>query len=135
MVRQFLAALLLVCFGILVPTAASPMRVCFLEEKLLEPGFTSFGETASHKLKCCPDCGSPENGDGCCMDVRKLPDAPDPSGTVVVLPALLLCELPVAVVLPSCPLTEAAECYVPSRPIRGPDEPGARRALLAIWNI
>jgi len=111
------------------------MRVCFLDGKLLEPGFTSYGETAAHKIKCCPDCGLPKNGEDCCMDVKKLPDVPDPSGTGVVIPSLILCELPMAVALPSCPVVEIEECHVPSHPIRGPTEPSARRALLAIWNI
>lgn len=134
-VRQLLAALLLVCFGILIPTAASPVRICFLEAKLLEPGFAAYGETVDHKLKCCPDCGAPENGDSCCMDVKKLPDAPDPSAPVLVLSPIFFFERELDFSLPPCPVADLKETFSPAAPIRGPDSPGARRAVLAIWNI
>lgn len=133
-VRQFLAALLLVCFGALLPTAASPMRVCFLDHEVLEPGFTTYGETGGHKLKCCPDCGSPENGDSCCMDVKKLPDAPEPTSPVV-LPPLVFTETDFVITVPPCPVVIVEEAFSRAAPIRGPDLPGTRRALLGIWNI
>lgn len=131
-VRQFLAALLLVCFGVLLPTAASPLRVCFLDGELLEPGFTTYGETASHKLKCCPDCG--KEGDSCCMDVKKLPDAPE-AVAPVVLPPVVFSETDFEITVPPCPVVILEEAFIRAAPIRGPDSPGKRRALLGIWNI
>jgi hypothetical protein len=131
-VRQFLAALLLVCFGALLPTAASPIRVCFLDGEILEPGFTTFGETASHKLKCCPDCG--KEGDSCCMDVKKLPDAPDPVSPVL-LPPVVFSEKDFEITVPPYPVVILKEAFIRATPIRGPDSPGTRRALLGIWNI
>ncbi|MBX3742089.1 MAG: hypothetical protein KF712_13915 [Akkermansiaceae bacterium] len=133
-VRQFLATLLLICFGALLPTAASPMRVCFLDHEVLEPGFATYGETSTHKLKCCPDCGSPQNGDSCCMDVKKLPDAPE-AVAPVGLPPVVFSETEFEVTVPPCPVVILEEAFIRSAPIRGPDSPGTRRALLGIWNI
>lgn len=98
------------------------------------PGFAAFGETATHKDKCCPDCGDTEEGDSCCHDLKKLPDAPQPSGPLV-LPPLFFCELSARIVLPPCPVADVDVAFVPAAPIRGPDSPGLRRALLGIWNI
>lgn len=133
--RRLLATLLLVCFGMLIPTAASPMRVCLLEGKVHEPGFTSYGETASHKIKCCPDCGSTEEGDSCCQDVKKLPDVPAPSPPMILLPPVFFCEREFEFTVPPCPVADVANPFAPSKPIRGPDSPGARRAQLGIWTI
>ena len=133
--RQFLAAVLLVCFGMLIPTAASPMRVCFLENTVKEPGFVTYGETPSHKLKCCPDCGTSEKGDSCCLEVKKLPDAPDPSSTTLVFTPIFFLEQESVFTLPPCLVVEFKETFAPSTPIRGPDSPGSRRAVLGIWNI
>ena len=132
--RRFLASLLLLCFGIIVPVAALPMRVCLLEGKVLLPGFASFGEAATHQDKCCPDCGTHGKGDSCCHDLKKPPDAPQPSGPLV-LPPLFFCELSSRLVQPPCPVAEAPELFAPAVPIRSPDPPGLRRALLGIWNI
>lgn len=134
-VRQLVAAFLLVCFGILIPTAAAPMRICFADGAILEPGFATYGETASHKVKCCPDCGSGKEGDSCCMDVKKLPDAPQPFSPLALLPPILFCEREFVFTLPPCPVVDVEELFSPSAPIRGPDPPRERRALLGIWNI
>ena len=120
--------------GISLPLAVSQMRLCLLDGKLLLPGFTTVGETATHKAKCCPDCGTDGKGDSCCHDLKKLPVSQKPSGPLV-LPLLFHCELNLAFVLPPCPVAQANDPYAPSVPIRGPDPPGLRRALLAIWNI
>lgn len=129
-----MAIFLLACVGIMIPTAAGSMRVCLLAEKLLVPGFGTCGESASGEDDCCPDCGPPEEGESCCHDVKKLPDVPVPAGPLV-LPPLLFCELARPLVLPPCPVVEIEVTFAISTPIRGPDSPGARRALLGIWNI
>lgn len=124
----------MLAFGISIPWAVSPMRVCGLEGKVLLPGFATYGETATHKAKCCPECGTHGKGDSCCHDLKQLPDSQEPSGPLV-LPLLSLCDLNPAFVLPPCPVAEANEPFAPSVPIRGPDPPALRRALLEIWNI
>ena len=131
--RRFIAAVLVLCFGFLIPTAASPMRVCIDDGDLLQPGFKTYGETATHKVKCCPDCGSKETGDSCCIDIKGLPDATDFS-IPIGLPPVYFIESDLEIVVPTCPLM-MVQAYDRAAPIRGPDSPGARRALLEIWNI
>lgn len=132
--RRFLASLLLICFGVMTPLAVSPLRYCLLEGKLLMPGFKTYGETATHKDKCCPDCGTHGKGDSCCHELKKLPDAAQPSGPLVLTP-LFCCELNARLVMPPCPVATAPELPAPDVLIRVPDPPGLRRALLGIWNI
>lgn len=125
--------MLLLCFGYLIPTAASPMRLCIDDGVLLTPGFQTYGETPSHKVKCCPDCGTKESGDSCCIDVKKLPDAQE-VGAPMMLPPVYFIESDVEILVPACPVM-MVQAYERATPIRGPDSPGARRALLEIWNI
>ena len=132
--RRVLAAFLTVCLGILIPVAASPMRICFLDDSVLLPGFSTYGETSTHKDKCCPDCGGTDEGDSCCLDLKRLPDAELHTGPVV-LPALVCCELDARIAVPRCPVTWVESAHLPATPIRGPDSPGSRRALLSIWTI
>lgn len=110
------------------------MRVCFVEKEILQPGFTTFGETSTHKLKCCPECGAPEKGDSCCMDLKRLPDAAE-AAIPMLLPPMVFSEQDFEVAVPPCPVAIVEEAFVPATPIRGPGHPGARRALLGIWNI
>ena len=132
--RRFVAAFLTMCLGILIPVVASPMRVCFLDDSVLLPGFTTYGESPTHKDKCCPKCGDTEEGDSCCLDLKKLPDAEHPSGPLV-LPSLVCLKLDDRTIVPSCPVTWIESAHVPATPIRGPDSPGSWRALLSVWNI
>jgi hypothetical protein len=132
--RRVVAALLTMCLGILIPVVASPMRVCFLDDSVLLPGFTTYGESPTHKDKCCPKCGDTEEGDSCCLDLKKLPDAEHPSGPLV-LPSLVCLKLDDRTIVPSCPVTWIESAHVPATPIRGPDSPGSWRALLSVWNI
>lgn len=132
--RRVLAAFLTVCLGILIPVVASPMRVCFLDDSVLLPGFATYGETSAHKDKCCPDCGDTDEGDTCCLDLKRLPDAEIHTGPVV-LPSLVCCELDARVAVPRCPVTWMESAHLPATPIRGPDSPGSRRALLSVWTI
>jgi hypothetical protein len=131
---RYVAVFLTVCLGILIPVVASPMRVCFLDETVLLPGFTTYGESPTHKDKCCPKCGDTDEGESCCLDLKKLPDAEHPSGPLV-LPPLVCCELDVSTVVPPCAVTWIESAHVPATPIRGPDSPGSWRALLSVWNI
>jgi len=132
--RRVIAAFVTICLGILIPAVASPMRVCFLDGSVLLPGYATFGESPTHKDKCCPDCGDTDQGDSCCLDLKELPDAEHPGGPLV-LPPLVCCGLEIGIVVPPCPVMWTEAVRMPSTPIRGPDSPGSRRALLAIWNI
>jgi len=132
--RQAIATILLICFGFLIPTAAAPIRVCFIEDKVLEPGFQSHGETADGKIKCCPDCGGGSEDGSCCLEVKKLPESLSAASTPVFIP-LLFCVEFLPAVAPDCPVVEIAQVFVPATPIRGPDTPASRRAVLEIWNI
>jgi len=132
-VRRFIATGLLLCMVLLVPASASSIRVCFLASDVLMPGWTSQEDSDSQKPKCCPDCDGKEDG-SCCLDVKKLPDAPEPNSPGFRVP-VWFCLPTLEVGLPPCPVIALETPFVPSAPIRGPDSPGERRALLEIWNI
>jgi hypothetical protein len=128
--RRAIAALLLACLGILVPLAATPVRLCLLEHRVLMPGASECG---LKKSKCCPDCGD-HHEKPCCVDLEDLPDAPAPS-VPEGLPAIATIELPAPVfVLPPVVLVEDA-CFEAAVPIRGPDSPAAWRARLEVWRL
>lgn len=105
-----------------------------LEKDLHTAGFATYGKTATGKDKCCPDCGSTKEGDSCCVEIKKLPDAPE-APVPAFLPPVLFFEIPAKVGVPARPMVELASPTLPSAPIRGPDPPGAWRARLSIWNI
>jgi hypothetical protein len=125
--KSLVALLLLACFGIILPTAASPTRVC-----LMQVGLSAAGGPADD---CCPDCPSEEPADDpCCVVVKVLPDtaAPHP---LLELPPLLFTEMADG----TCwsPL-EWVTCHGTSRApvsIRGPTSPAAHRAVLGIWKL
>jgi hypothetical protein len=124
--RKMLAVLLLFCVGIMIPTSASPVRICLLELHL---------DTSSTETKCCPDCSrETEQPEPCCHDLEELPDAPAPQSPTE-LPAVVLVDLPAAI----CPSPMVAEgdsgCFSVSEPIRGPTSPTAYRAVLGIWRL
>lgn len=139
MTRQLIAMLLLACFGMLIPTMASPVRVCILESEVYLGGFEFFGvtsdENGSPKAKCCPDCGDEEKGgDPCCVEIHKLPDAPEPSAPFGVQPVLPV-ELKDYALSVERPVDRVTEVFSAAEPIRGPTSRSIRRALLGIWNI
>ena len=68
--RRAIAALLLACLGVLFPLAATPVRLCLLEQRVLVPGVSECGLT---KSKCCPDCGDHHEEKPCCVDLEDLP--------------------------------------------------------------
>lgn len=114
----------------LIPLAATPVRLCLLEQRLLIPGASECG---LKKSPCCPDCGD-HHEDPCCVDLEDLPDAPAPSAPEG-LPAIAVIDLPAPVfVLPPAVLREASS-YEAAVPIRGPDSPAAWRARLEVWRL
>ena len=126
MMRRMLAALLLVCVGILIPASASPVRICFLEF-----GWNSFQDDS----KCCEDCsGRTEQPDPCCYDLEKLPDLGAPQNPVE-LPPVVVVDFPAPVCLAPLMIDLSGGCHAISTPIRGPTSPAACRAMLGIWRL
>ena len=119
--------------ALLVPAAAAPVRVCFLENSALLPGWTATPSSDSEKTKCCPGCDGKEEGQ-CCMEVKKLPDAPEPAAHFILVP-VFFCLATLETGVPPCPVAEVVQAFVPAWPIRGPDLPREWRALLGVWNI
>ena len=120
--RRAIAVFLLACLGMLVPLAASPLRVCLMETK------------AAEAAACCAKCHQdPKHDPGCCVEIEQ-PDAPLP-GFPAGLPAAIALDLPQPVfVLPPAELLPAiAQDYF--EPIRGPDTPCRLRAILSIWRL
>jgi hypothetical protein len=121
-----LAALLLFSVGILIPAAASPVRICFIELALV---------CHQDDSKCCSDCGQDsDQPDPCCLEIEELPDSSTP-GQPIELPAAVI-----AAVLESphsCPERKASgrDSFARSTPIRGPTSPAAYRAVLGIWRL
>jgi len=126
-VRRLLAALLLICVGILIPASASPVRICLLE----------FGLSFSHAAaECCPDCSpGTELPDPCCVDLEELPDSGAPQ-LPVELPPAVVTEVPVAWCSALLIATRISPTSFPrSVPIRGPTSPAAYRSVLGIWRL
>lgn len=114
----------------IVPLAATPVRLCLLEHRVLMPGVSECG---LEKSKCCPDCKG-DHEDPCCVDLEDLPEAPPPSFPEG-LPAIAAIDLPAPVfVLPPVVLVENAT-FEAAVPIRGPDSPAAWRARLEVWRL
>jgi hypothetical protein len=124
--RTPIAIWLLACFGMMLPAAATPLRVCFIGAHLA---------SAAEDSSCCHDCDQPAEGpQPCCMDLEALPDASTPE-TTVVLPPIPICLLPVGPALAPIPNHPVRECLLRSVPIRGPDAPSARRAVIGVWRL
>jgi hypothetical protein len=83
--RTPIAIWLLACFGMMLPAAATPLRVCFIGTHLA---------IAAEDTGCCHDCNRPTEGpQPCCMDLESLPDASTPEAAVL-LPPVPICLLP-----------------------------------------
>lgn len=127
-VRRIIAAILLTCFGILLPTVASPLRICLLDARL-------FLDDVGADSNCCSDCDrETEEGNSCCMDLESLPEAPNLQ-PALELPPVIVIDLPDGV-LPA-PVRIASGNGLDTRlePIRGPASPAAYRAVLGIWRL
>lgn len=133
--RRVMAAFLLACLGVIIPLAGSPVRVCVLDGKLLMPGFSECSREAAQKAPCCPDCGEKDHGEQpCCLGIKELPDAttPDDPGRI---PAAVVMDLPENLFSIPDPVAVRGEIFHAAVPIRGPDGPVARRALLGVWRL
>jgi hypothetical protein len=123
--RRVIAAFLLACLGTMVPLAAAPVRICLIENKIMEAG----------DKPCCPKCKKETKHDSdCCVQLEELPDAP-PVGFPEGVPPLMAMDLPPqAFLLPAVALVPV-EVFSTEAPIRGPDEPGRLRAKLGVWRL
>lgn len=117
--KKFFATLLLVCYGVILPVAASPVRICLLEERERTPD-------------CCEKC--PSTHKDCCAEMDTLPDSPVPTNPTDIPPfvaaelaSFIIGDFPEVVGLPQAPAF--------SQPIRGPDTPAAYRSVLGVWSI
>jgi hypothetical protein len=117
--RKFTATILAICFGILLPAAAMPMRVCLLDQ-------------AEQSEDCCGTCST--NNVDCCVDSEGLPDSQLPSGSFETppfvgnaLPPTMaeLPRIPESIVLPPCL----------ARPPNGIGSTTARLAVLSVWRL
>jgi|SRR5687767_3486459 len=133
--RRVIAAFLLVCLGMIIPLAGSPVRFCLLDQRVLVPGFSACGGESLKKVPCCQDCGKEEHEDApCCFQVDELPDAIAPSAPDVVPPVMVM-DLPEPMFTAPAFIALCEPVFVAARPIRGPDTPTARRAVLGIWRL
>lgn len=132
--RRAIAAFLLVCLGVIIPLAGSPVRICLLDGKLLMPGISECSRDTV-KAPCCPDCGEKEHGDSpCCLAIDELPDATPPA-IADPLPAAIVMDLPEPLFRIPAPAPATAAVFRAAVPIRGPDSPAARRAVLGVWRL
>jgi hypothetical protein len=127
-VQKVIAVLLLACLGILIPAAASPLRVCMLEKRV--------PSTEVHSdANCCSDCTrETDDREPCCMDLDALPDSsvPQPS---LSLPTTIVIDLPVELLSPP-PWIELGHGFLAlTEPIRRSAPPAARRAVLGVWRL
>lgn len=124
--RKLLATLLLFCVGIMIPAAASPVRVCILELGM---------KSAQVDSKCCADCDhDSEQPDPCCHDLESLPDSPAPQDPLE-LPTVIVADLPPLPFVSPVPVLVCLEKFSVSEPIRGPTSPAACRAVLGVWRL
>lgn len=117
--RKIMATILAVCFGILLPAAAIPVRVC-----LLHPGDLS-GE-------CCGNCATSHQD--CCTDFKTVPYSTMPDGHFET-PAFAGYVIPdFWAELPCIPESIAPPpCF--ARPPTGIGTPMAHRAVLNVWRL
>jgi hypothetical protein len=124
--RTSIAILLLACFGIMLPAAATPVRVCFVGAHLA---------IAAEDSGCCHDCDRPAKGpQPCCMDLESLPDASAPE-TAVVLPSVPICLLPEGPAAAPVPNHPVRKWLLRPVPIREPDSPTAWCAVIGVWRL
>jgi hypothetical protein len=127
--QRLIAAVLLVCLGMMLPSGGSPLRLCLLENRLLLGG----AECGAEKDPCCPDCGD-HHEDPCCVELEELPDSPAPLSPDL-LPSPTVMDLPEPAFIAPPPLIAGGSVHLAATPIRGPDTPAAHRAWLGVWRL
>ncbi len=117
--RKLMATILAICFGILLPAAAMPARVC-----LLDP--------SERSEDCCNTCTTGRQD--CCADLKTLPDAPMPGGNFET-PAFV--GYAIASIIAEPPRIPESIAPPPwhARPRTGIGPPAARLAVLNVWRL
>ncbi len=130
--RQFFAVLVLLCFGITIPSAALTMRICLSDGVSMGSGFATSEKATFGSDNDCSDCCKKDKS--CCAELKKLPDSTLRFGDFQ-LPDLVVVDLPPLACWIAPLLDGGHRIYRASVPIRGPDLPSVRRAILAVWII
>ncbi len=124
--RKLTAVMLLFYVGIMIPAAATPIRICLLEMRL---------NSSQVQSKCCPDCTQEtEQPDPCCHDLDELPDALAPQ-MPTELPSAVIVDLPFSIYSSPVLIEANPKGFSVSKPIRGPTSPAAYQAVLGIWRL
>ena len=127
-VRKAMTAFLLACFGMLIPTVASPLRVCMLEQRVLTAEVRS-------EANCCSDCTrETDDRNPCCVDLEALPDSsvPEPA---ISLPPVNVISLPMDVMVTPPWVEPFHEAPAFADPVHGLAPPAVRRAVLGVWRL
>jgi hypothetical protein len=124
-VRKGIAVLLLACFGMLIPAAALPLRVCMLEKRVLS--------TEVHSdANCCSDCTrETDDREPCCLDLDAIPDSPVPQPSL----SSIVIDLPTEALAAPPWIDLSHGVLALTVLIRGPVPPAARRAMLGVWRL
>lgn len=116
---KLMTIILAICFGIQLPTAAMPVRVCLLDPE-------------ERTENCCRDC--PSDSKDCCAELDRLPDAPvpDPNFSTppfvgYVIPSAIADVLPMPVRIVTPPRHE--------QPPSGIGPPTTRLCVLNVWKL
>lgn len=117
--RKLMVTILAICYGILLPAAGMPLRVCLLD-------------AMERSVDCCDDCS--DDSKDCCVDVETLPDSPMP-GASFETPAFVGYAIPfVMTELPCIPVRIVPPpCF--ERPRTGIGPPAERLAVLNVWRL
>ena len=125
--RKLLAAFLLLCLGMMIPSGAASVRLCLLNGQI---------SPALGDVPCCDECSCEDDeSDPCCIDFEQLPDASAPLPPLEIPPALWTGIPPLLMGLATSARDGSIKPCVVSEPIRGPSSPAAHRAVLSIWRV
>lgn len=132
--KRLVAAMVLACLGITLPLAACPLRLCLVDGRVLVPGIDRCADDKSAPPDCCKNCQPDPQRDPCCLDLEEMPDAPAPTppDELVAPPSM---DLPPPAFVAPPPVMTGGPVHLAATPIRGPDSPAARRALLGVWRL
>jgi hypothetical protein len=117
--RRLIATMLAICLGILLPSAAMPVRVCLLGSE----------ERSDH---CCNSCN--DTRQDCCADLDLLPDSPLPGG-LFETPAFVGYAIPSISTEPHGIITHIPPPPCFTRLPTGIGPPTARLAVLNVWRL
>jgi hypothetical protein len=134
--RRALALLLLVCFGITLPTAASPLRLCLHEDNLVSAVLAPLQSGGEPDAPCCPRCPRKDSvSDSCCLVVEELPDYTGPR-LEFHLPPLKISEIPVWTVTQCVEISPVLpDSFRVSGKVPGPPPSLVHLSKLSVWRL